>query len=116
MSITVLAPQVISRDGLEPAYTTPNADGHYIANSGRMWIHFLNGSGSDCEVTIATPGTVDSLAIAEKVVDVPAGEQRLIGPFPPKFYNEEEGVTDRITVTFESPTTNTMAALILPVS
>lgn len=116
MGTTVLAPQVISRDGLETAYTTPNGDGHTIANSGRMFIRFLNGSAGDCEVTVETPHEVDGEAIDDKVVDVPAGEERDLGPFPPAIYNSDPGNDDFITATFEAVVDMTIAAVILPTS
>ena len=114
MGTIVLVPQLLARTGLLGVYTTPNGDGHTISNHGRMIIHFLNGSAGDCEVTVATPGQVDGLDIEELVVDVPAGEDWFIGPFPPKIYNTELGVTDVITATFEAVVDMTIAALIIP--
>lgn len=114
MATAPIIPQVLSRDGAIITAEAANEDGHTIPNSGRMWIHFLNGSASACEVTVATPGTVDGLAIDELVVDVPAGEDWFIGPFPPDIYNTEKGVTDEITVTVEDHEDMTLAAFILP--
>ena len=114
MPTTAITVQTISRDGAEITAEAANEDGHTIPNSGRMFIHFLNGSAGACEVTIATPGQVDNLDIEELVVDVPAGEDWFIGPFPPEVYNTEEGVTDEITVTIEDHEDMTIAAFLNP--
>ena len=113
MATTPITVQPISRDGAEATYEAANEDGHTIPNSGRMFIHYLNGSAGACEVTVATPGTVDGLAIDELVVDVPAGENWSIGPFPPEIYNTEQGVTDEITVTVEDHEDMTLGAFVL---
>ncbi len=117
MSITDLTPQNISRSGLnEPVFSAANADGHDIANSGRMFIYVKNGGGSDCEVTIAAPRQQDGLDVEDRVVDVTAGEDEVIGPFPPAIYNADPGTDDTIEVTFEQVTTVTIAAFLLPAS
>ena len=110
MPMTDLAPQTIIRTGLEPAYTAANVDGHSIPNNGRMFHHVKNGGGSDITVTVDTPGTVDGLAIGNLAVVVTAGEERMIGPFPPGVYNQSTG---KIHVTYSAVTSVTVAALIL---
>jgi hypothetical protein len=116
MAITVLAIQTMSRDGLEPTFSAANADGHTFANNGRTFIQAFNDAAVDIEHTFATPGQVDGLDIEDLVVDIPAGEDRIIGPFPPSIYNTEPGVTDVVTLTFESVTTLTIAAINMPVN
>jgi len=114
MGTTAITVQPVSRDGAEFTAEAANEDGHTIPNSGRMAVYFLNGSAGACEVTVATPGKVDGLDIDELVVDVPAGENWLIGPFPPEIYNTEEGVTDEITLTIEDHEDMTLGAFIMP--
>ena len=116
MGTTVLAPQVLDRDGAELALSAANEDGHTIANNGRMFIVFTNGSAANCEVTIATPGQVDGLDIEELVVDVVLAETWVIGPFPPAIYNTDPGTTDVITATFEDHEDMTLAAVVMPVN
>lgn len=101
MSVTTLAVQTMSWDGIDPTYSAANADGHTFANNGRTFFQAFNGSGADIECTFATPGTVDGLAIGELVVDIAAGEDAIIGPFPPAIYNTDPGTTDVVTVTFD---------------
>jgi hypothetical protein len=81
-----------------------------------MFIHVWNGNGGSINVTVTTPGTVDSLAISDLVVAVASGEDQIIGPFPPATYNEDPGTTDTIEVTFSDVTSITIAALVLPAS
>jgi len=107
MARTVLTVQEIVRTGIEPTYEAANADGEQISNNGRMFIHVKNGSGSSINVTAVTPGTVDDLAISDLVVAVPAGEERMIGEFPPAYYNQSD---DTVDINFSSVTTITIAA------
>jgi hypothetical protein len=116
MAITVLAIQTMSRDGIDPTYSAANADGHTFANSGRAFFQAFNGGASDIECTFATPGQVDGLDIEDLVVDIAAGEDAIIGPFPPSIYNTEPGVTDVVTVTFEGVSSLTVAAIVMPVN
>ena len=48
------------------------------------------------DITIATPVTVDGLAVAERVVSMEYPRIYLIGPFPKKVYNNTAG---KVTVT-----------------
>ncbi len=115
MAITVLAVQVILRTGLnEPVFSAANTDGHDFANSGRTFFYAKNGSGGDIECTFDTPGQVDNLDIEPLVVDVAAGEDEIIGPFPPAVYNQDPGTDDVVQVTFEAVGSLTVGAFLLP--
>ena len=117
MAITDLALQTILRTGLnEPTFSAANADGHDVANSGRMFLYVKNADASPMNVTITTPGNVDNLAITDQVVAVAAGEEEVIGPFPPAIYNADPGTDDTIEVLFSSVTSLTIAAFLLPVA
>lgn len=109
MARTALAVQQVRRAGLEPAYTAANADGHAIANTGKEVLHVKNGGGGSINVTAVIPGTVDGQAIGDRVVAVPAGEERIIGPFPGTIY-DQPGTTD-MHVDFSGVTSVTVAAL-----
>lgn len=90
MARTVLTVQSVARTGLTPAYVAGDqANGHMFDNtSQRVMIHVKNGGSSSIIVTIPTPGTVDALAIADLSVSVPAGAERMIGPFPRAVYDQ----------------------------
>lgn len=114
MARVVLAPQTVLRTGLTPAYTAAPAtganNGNTIVNAGKMMLHVKNGGGSPCNVTVDTPGTVDSLAVADRVVAVPAGGERMIGPFPIATYNQTGGF---IAVDYDFITSVTVGAFIV---
>jgi hypothetical protein len=106
MSRTALTVQETSRDGLEPSYTAGNADGHSVANEGKKtFVHVKNGSAASITATFQTSATVDGLAVADKTVSVPAGEERMVGPFPTAYY----GTT--LSVDLSAVTTVTIAAI-----
>jgi hypothetical protein len=78
MARTALSVQEIVRTGLDPSYEAANTDGESVANDGRTFVHVDNASGGSINVTVVHPGTVDGLAVADLVVAVPAGEDRMI--------------------------------------
>lgn len=112
MARSALAVQAIVIAGLEPAFTAANVDGHSVQNDGRTVLYVKNGSVGSVDVTIQTPGAVGGNAIADRVIAVPAGEDRIIGTFAPSVYNRG-GSTDAhsIYVDFSAVTTVTVAAL-----
>lgn len=67
------------------------ANTYQSPNDGRVFLHIVNGGGSPDTVTIVTNAQVHGLAIADRTVSVPAGEERMIGPFPPEIYNNSDG-------------------------
>lgn len=108
MARTALTYQQIVRTGLETAYAAVDQpNGEQFANNGRMFLHVKNGAGSDITVTVTTPNTVDGLAIADQDIVVTAGEERMIGPFPPGIYNSDGNVL----VDYSSGTSVTAALL-----
>lgn len=111
MPRTALAVQTVKPEGVIPAYTAANADGHAIANRGRMCLHVKNGGGSAIDVTLVTGATVGGRAVADDVVSVAAGAEKLIGPFSESVYNQSGGV---MHVDFSAVTTVTVAAIVVP--
>ena len=109
MSLTTLTVQEIVRTGLSPTLGAANTDGSYVPNNGRVFLDVRNVNAAARNVTIATPGTVDGLAVADRTVNVAIGsvtpQQKLIGPFPPETY----GAT--LTVTFDAVVDLTIAAI-----
>lgn len=67
---------------------------HSLAwNDGSVFIEATNTDASVVRnVTVETPGSVSGLAVADRVIAVPAaGGVRLIGPLPPAVYNQADG-------------------------
>jgi hypothetical protein len=75
--------QRITRAGLDPDLTQPTVDGDII-DTGNVALWVDNASGGSINVTVQTPGTDPATDVArpELIRAVPAGEFRLIGPFP----------------------------------
>lgn len=107
MARTALTVNQISRAGVALGPAAANVDGHSLAYSENLILYVANGGGSPITVTIQTPGTVDSLAIADKTVTVPAGSNRLMGPFPKAHYRQADGT---VYVDFSDVTSVTAAA------
>ena len=64
--------QDIGRSGLVATYTTGLTllDRYLFNNDGRTIVHVLEASGTATDVTVVTPGMVDGLAVADRVVTV----------------------------------------------
>ena len=63
-------------------------DSFFIPNNGKLTILVKNSHASAAAaVTIATPVTVDGLAVADRTVAVAAGEVIAIGDLDPRYYN-----------------------------
>jgi hypothetical protein len=91
MANVTLIPQPIDDTGADPVYTTPlsSADTYFVRNDGRVFLHFKKTGAGNCTLTIVTPGTVGGLAIADRVITVPATVgDKMIGPFPRELYND----------------------------
>lgn len=93
MPRTTINQQQVARTGLTPAYAAVDQpNGNQFSNDGTMFLHVKNGSASPITVTIATPGLVDGLAVADLAVTVTNAQERMIGPFPPNIYNQAGGL------------------------
>lgn len=108
MARTEVSHQQIVRTGLEATYAAAHVDGNKFSNDGRMFLHVKNGAGAPITVTVQTPVTVDDLAVTDQVVTVTNGEERMIGPFPPNIYNQDDRM---VYVDYSSVTTITVALL-----
>jgi hypothetical protein len=110
--MAAITPQTITRAGLEATYEAAAAEDTFVDDgTKRTFFHVKNGSGADVEVTFtshAAPAANSGQAAEDLVVDVTAGEERMIGPFGPNFISG--GV---VSVAYESTTTVTVAVLVL---
>lgn len=114
MPRTALTIQTPTPDGVAPAFSAANVDGHSLGNSdGATMLYVKNGAAGAVTVTVQTPGTVDGLAIPDRTISVPAGGERLIGRLRPDVYNRPPGGTDEgaIYVDFSAVASVTVAAL-----
>ena len=94
--------------GLEPTYAACGAGGDEFVNEAGYFIHIKNGAGAPQTVTIATPVTTDGLAVADVAIAIPAGEERMIGPFATATFNDGD---DKVQLTYSAVVTLTIAIL-----
>jgi hypothetical protein len=111
---TIPAATAITPDGVRidtPA--TAATSSMTFANNGAVGLLVKNGSGGSINVTFTSPKTVPDgggtpLAVADRIVAVPDGQEYLIGPFPQSVYND---TNNEVTVAFSSTTTVTVQAV-----
>jgi len=75
MARTLLALQTISDQGTVPTYSAANVDGHFCVLG---ILHVKNGGGGSINVTVQTYKTVEGRAIADDVIAVAAGAEKMI--------------------------------------
>lgn len=114
MARTSVSTQQITRAGLNPTLTQPTVDGDVI-DAGAVFLYVDNGSAASIDVTVQSPLTVDSLAVEDLVVAVPAGTFRMVGPFPARTFARPTGQTDagRVYVDYSAQASVTRAVVSL---
>lgn len=113
MARSTPAAQVPTVAGLDPSLTAPSADGDTIP-AGRVLLWVVNDSGSSVTVGIPTPRTLGGLAVSDGGGAVPAGAQRIYGPFPASLFaraSTEEVDPGLVWVSYSSVTDVTRALL-----
>lgn len=99
------------------SFTTASAagGGDTFVNNGKTLFYINNGhSGSQTATFTAQNNiTIDgqSLAVEDLAVAVPAGEAKIIGPFPPQIFNNSSGA---VAVTYSGVTSLTVRPLSMP--
>lgn len=98
MTEGTLALTDLARTGIDPAGILPTVtDGDKFNNTGKEFLAIVNGGGAPTVVTVnayppnAQSNPPDGLTVTDRTVSVPAGESRLIGPFPPSIYSDTSG-------------------------
>lgn len=112
--MATLTVQNIAKTGLNPVYgAVALSDTFLNVGDERNYLHVKNGSGASINVTVVAQKTqvkvpgVGQLTIANQIVAVPAGQERIIGPFSEAF-NDANGM---VVVNYSAITTVTAAAL-----
>jgi hypothetical protein len=103
--------QPVVRTGLNPALTGPTVDGDII-DAGRVALWVDNASAGSVSVTVQATASQDGLDLQNLVVAVPAGERRLIGPFPQRTFGRSTGAdAGRVYVDYSAVTSVTRAVI-----
>lgn len=84
----------IVRTGFTPVAATASdhANGMQFVNNGATWLEVVSSDGGSQTIGFilgtGASSLVDGLTLPEKIITIPAGATRLIGPFPPQLYNQ----------------------------
>ena len=106
-----VAVQQAAKEGITPTNngSLSTSDTYQVNNDGKTFLHVKKSGATDCTVTIATPNTIDGLAVADQTVTVVASTgDKMIGPFRPDLFND---ANHDINVTFSNITGLTVAAV-----
>ncbi len=105
-----LTVQTATQAGLDPSYAAASSGGDTVDNDGKTVLHVKNGDSSEHTVTVASQVTSPEPGTAAQDVEVaiPAGEERVIGPFQRSGFNDEN---DEIEISYDGVTDVTIAAL-----
>lgn len=104
-----LNPQVVSLDGLAPAYGAAVASTKVPCGE-RNFLHVKNAAGSSMTVTLTSTAQVRGAVVADKIITIPATTgDKLIGPLTADLF---AGALDGLcSVAYSSTTSVTVAAL-----
>lgn len=67
------------------------AGGDQVLNDGKTFLYFKNTNAATRTVTLATGGSIGGLAIADLAITVAQNEEKIIGPFDPRLWNDANG-------------------------
>lgn len=98
--MAALTLQAVVPAGLAPAYAAVTvSDTVKVDSTQRNFLHVKNGSGASINVTITAVKTsarvegVGVVTVGNRVVAVPAGQERIIGPFTEAYMSTDGNVT-----------------------
>jgi len=106
--MAVLTVQDVTAAGITPVYVAASADGDSFPNNGRVMLHVKNEGTADIGVTVVSAKTCNFGFQHDIVVSVPAGGEKMIGPFSPERFNDDQG---QVQVNYSDVTSVTVAAL-----
>jgi expansin (peptidoglycan-binding protein) len=114
--MATLTPQDLALTGVAPTYNTAAAGGDVFVNDGKTYVHLKNGSGASIDVTFDAVASIDTaqagtIPVADTVVAVPAGGERIVGFLPPARFNNASG---QVAMTYSGVTSLTVAVIRAP--
>lgn len=107
--MATVSTEVVDIDGLGATYNAASGGGDKFTPGDRVFLHVVNGSAASITATAATPGTIVGQSIPDAQCTVPAGAERLWGPFPARLFAGQ--VDGLVAVTWSATTTVTFAAV-----
>jgi len=92
--MATLATQSITTAGITPTFAAAAGGGDKCLPGEGTYLHVKNGGGSPVTVTLVTPATVDTLAVADRAVVVANGAEALIAVPDTLYRNPTGGLAD----------------------
>jgi hypothetical protein len=108
--MAILSAQALPLSGLQPTYANAAGGGDQAPVGEKLVLHVRNGDATAKTVTVATPGTVGDLAVADAAQTIPASGAAFI-PLKAVF---RDPATGRASITYSAVTSVTVAVLQLP--
>lgn len=108
MAVLTVVSAKRSANGNDLVGVAAAAGGDSFVNSGQEVVVLKNASAGIITVTVPTPVTVDGLAVADLTAAIGVGETRLLGPFPPAWYNDTGLGGGSVNMTYSGVTTLTV--------
>ena len=102
-----ISAQTVDRTGLNPTFSNCAGGGDKFVNTGPEFLYVKNGDVASKTVTIAIQSQPDGQTVTPKSVVIPAGEFRIIGPFP-SMYNDAQS---KVNLTYSAVTSLQLAVL-----
>jgi len=102
-----IAAQTVDRAGLNPTFSNCAGGGDKFVNTGTEFLYLKNGDVASKTLSMVIQSTPDGQTVAAKQVVVPAGEFRIIGPFPP-MYNDTQS---KVNLTYSAVTSLQVAVM-----
>lgn len=109
--MAILSAQKLLIGGLQPAFAAAAGGGDQAPVGEKLVLLVRNGDATSKTVTVATPGTVGDLAVADAVQVIPASGTAAI---PLKASAFRDPLTGRAAITYSAVTSVTVAVLQLP--
>ena len=118
MPRTELTVQEINRAGIDPAYSAADAtnDHSFDNTTQEVFVHIINGGVGAINATFITSKVIDGISVGDLVINIPASEDRMVGPFRNDLYGSEDepnGLTKAVLIDLDGDTSVTLAALAL---
>lgn len=111
--MATLNQQEIEPSGISPSFTAADSGGDQFEWDRRAVLYVKNEDSTSHTVTVAEQHSTAPAGYqeADLTVDVPAGEERLIGPFDREAYQDSDGY---VQVSYDAVTSVEVAVLVVP--
>ena len=95
---------------MNPTYAAAAGGGDQYTNTGKELIHIKNGGGGAVVLTLDIEKTVDGQSVVDPIVTIPAGEERMLGPFTSVYEDPDKNVS----LTYDGVASLTIGVFKLP--